>query len=125
MLKKITCLPKYSMKQKQAAVEHYLEYGCYSRTCRMLGYPSRAFLTQWVMELAPQPRKIKRNGINLTSEEKEAGVVPLLIRNTSAQKVADEIGVSQVSLYKYKDRLLGKGVSIDKMKKTMIQTLIN
>src|SRR5690625_6134730 len=52
---------KYTDEQKQVAVAHYLEYGkCYSRTCRMLGYPSRELLTQWVMELAPQIRKSKK-----------------------------------------------------------------
>ena len=89
---------------------HYLEYGkCYSRTIRMLGYPSRALLTNWVMEMAPQSRKFKRNGIKLTSKEKEAGVFALLTRNTSAQKIADDMGISRESLYQYKDQLLGKG----------------
>lgn len=115
--KEITRQSKYTEKQKQDAVAHYLEYGkCYSRTCRMLGYPSRALLTQWVMELAPQPRKYIRNGINLTSKEKEATVLALLTRNTSAQKVANDIGVSRESLYQYKEQLLGKDVSINKMK---------
>jgi transposase InsO family protein/transposase-like protein len=116
--KEITRRSKYTEKQKQTAVDHYLEYGkCYSRTIRMLGYPSRALLTNWVMEMAPQSRKFKRNGINLTSKEKEAGVFALLTRNTSAQKIADDMGVSRESLYQYKDQLLGKGVSINKMKK--------
>src|SRR5699024_2140142 len=71
--KKYTRRSKYSEKQKQMAVNHYLEYGkCYSRTCRMLGYPSRVILKQWVMESAPQPRQLRRNGVNLTSNEKEA-----------------------------------------------------
>jgi|SRR5699024_4255601 len=53
MKKALTRRPKYSLEQKQEAVNHYLEYGkCYSRTCRMLGYPSRALLTQWVLEMA-------------------------------------------------------------------------
>jgi len=39
--KEITRQPKYTEKQKQETVPHYLEYGkCYSRTCRMLGYPT-------------------------------------------------------------------------------------
>ena|SRR5690625_2726031 len=84
----------------------------------MLRYPSRALLAQWVMEMTSEPRKFKRNGISLTSEEKEAGVVALVSRQTSAQTVADEIGVSRVVLYKHKDQLLGKGVAIDKMEKT-------
>ena len=124
--KEITRQSKYTEKQKQDAVAHYLEYGkCYSRTCRMLGYPSRALLTQWVMELAPQPRKYIRNGINLTSKEKEAAVLALLTRNTSAQKVANDIGVSRESLYQYKEQLLGKDVSINKMVKQPNETDVN
>lgn len=119
--KEITRQSKYTDKEKRKAVNHYLEFGkCYSRTCRMLGYPSRALLTQWVKELAPQPRKFKRNGLKLTSEEKEAAVLSLLTRgDTSAQNIADKVGVSRESLYKYKDQLLGKGVPINKMNKAM------
>src|SRR5699024_1438507 len=98
--KEITRRSKYTEEQKQAAVVHYLEFGkCYSRTCRMLGYPSRGLLTQWVMELTPQPRKFKKNGVNLTRQEKEAAVYTLLTRDRSVQEIADEIGVSRTSLY--------------------------
>src|SRR5690625_1499614 len=77
--KEITRRPKYTDKEKRKAVNHYLEFGkCYSRTCKMLGYPSRALLTQWAKELVPQPRKFKRNGLKLTSEEKEAAVLAFL-----------------------------------------------
>lgn len=70
--------------------------------------------------MAPQPRKFKRNGLKLTSEEKEATVLSLLTRgDTSAQNIADKVGVSRESLYKYKDQLLGKGVPINKMNKAM------
>lgn len=45
--KEITRRSKYTDKEKHQAVNHYLEFGkCYSRMCRMLGYPSRALLTQ-------------------------------------------------------------------------------
>src|SRR5690625_4814680 len=91
----------------------------------MLGYPSRALLTQWVKELAPQPRKFKRNGLKLTSEEKEAAVLALLTRgDTSAQSIADKVGVSRESLYKYKDQLLGKGVPINKRIQILISSRI-
>ncbi|TRM11458.1 IS3 family transposase [Lentibacillus cibarius] len=117
--KNITRRAKYTEQQKQTAVDHYLEYGkCYARTIRMLGYPSRALLTNWVMELAPQPRKFKRNGINLTTGEKEAAALALLTRNTSAQEVANNFGVSREALYQYKDQLLGKDVSSNKVKKS-------
>jgi len=117
--KEIIRQPKYTEEQKQAAVAHYLEYGkCYSRTCRMLGYPSRGLLTQWVMELTPQTRKFKKNGVNLTQQEKEAAVLTLLTRDRSAQLIADEIGVSRASLYHYKEQLLGRGVSMSRPEKS-------
>lgn len=66
---------KYGKTETDGSGSLFREYGmCYSRTIRMLRYPSRALLTNWVMEMAPQSRKFKRKGINLTSKEKEAGV---------------------------------------------------
>lgn len=63
--KEYTRQSKYTEDKKQVPVTHYLAYGkCYSRTCRMLGYPSRGLLRQWVIERAPQHSKFKRNGIN-------------------------------------------------------------
>lgn len=50
------------------------------------------------MEMTSEPRKFKRNGMRLTSEEKETSVVALDARQTSAQKVANETGVSRVNL---------------------------
>ena len=46
---------RYSDEQKQAAVDHYLEYGRRpGRTMRMLGYPkSKELLMAWIDELAP------------------------------------------------------------------------
>ena len=111
---------KYTNNEKQQAVNHYLEFGkCYSRTCRMLGYPSRELLRQWVKDLAPESRKFKRNGLKLTLDEKETAVLSLLTRgDTSAQSVADKVGVSRESLYKFKDQLLGKGVPMKRMSET-------
>ena len=45
---------RYSDEQKQAAVDHYLEYGRRpGRTMRMLGYPkSKELLMAWIDELA-------------------------------------------------------------------------
>jgi transposase InsO family protein len=59
---KYTRVSKYTEKQKEAAVSHYLEHGrCYSRTVRVLGYPNRETLRQWCHELAPEECK-KRSG---------------------------------------------------------------
>src|SRR5690554_1548787 len=82
----------------------------------MLGYPSRELLRQWVKDWAPESRRLNRNGLTLTSVEKVAAVLSLLTRgDTSAQSVADKVGVSWEVLYKHKDQLLGKGVPINKM----------
>src|SRR5699024_9476387 len=60
--KKYTRRSKYSEKQKQMAVSHYLEYGkCYSRTCRMVGYQICVILLQWVIKPAPHPLQFRRN----------------------------------------------------------------
>ena len=45
---------RYSIEQKEAAVKHYIEHGrCLSRTVRMLGYPSRQLLREWIKAIAP------------------------------------------------------------------------
>ena len=63
---------KYTDEQRSIAVKHYLEHGkCISRTCRVLGYPSRPLLTQWIKEDVPEEENltriisgIKHNNIN-------------------------------------------------------------
>lgn len=63
---------KFFLKEKQVAVNHYLEYGRnYSRTVRLLGYLSREMLRQWYEELAPEVSKIRRNTINYTKKQKK------------------------------------------------------
>lgn len=62
------------------------------------------------MERAPQPRQLIKKRVNLTQQEKEAAVLALVTRTTSAQSIADQLGVSRNSLYNYKERWLGKDV---------------
>ena len=56
---------RYSDEQKQAAVDHYLEYGRRpGRTMRMLGYPkSKELLMAWIDELAPGRRKLRHGPV--------------------------------------------------------------
>ena len=53
---------KYTVDQMRAAVDHYLEHGrSLSRTMRALGYPkSRQTLGEWIDELAPGSRKLRK-----------------------------------------------------------------
>jgi len=104
---------KYSMEQKKAAVEYFLEHGrCLSRTVRALGYPSRQLLRLWRDELAPDTRKSRVGRVKYTWEQKEDAVIALCTREGSAREIAKDFGITRVALYNWKDSLLGKGARI-------------
>lgn len=94
--------PRYSQAQKERAVEHYLEHGrCIAATIKMLGYPSRSLLSAWLQELHPHKRAcVVGRSQESEPEVKQAGVIALCMRQTSAQAVAEDLGVSRGSLYK-------------------------
>lgn len=104
--------PKYSLEQKVAALEHYLENGRnLLRTIKALGYPSRETLGEWCKELAPKTRIRRTGGIQYTQEQKKESIISLCTRTGSAKDVAKKYGVTRAALYKWKDDLLGKGAS--------------
>ena len=105
--------PRYSQAHKDRAVEHYLGHGrCIAATIKSLGYPSRSLLAAWLQELHPQNRtRVVGRSQELTPEAKQSAVIDLCTRPSSAQAVADDVGVSRGSLYKWKNRLLGHDVS--------------
>ena len=101
--------PRYSQALKELAVEHYLEHGCcIAATVKALGYPSRSLLSVWLQELHPQePARAVGRSEELAPAAKQSAVIALCLRPASAQKVAEELGVSRGSLYKWKNQLLG------------------
>jgi len=105
---------RYSAKQKQAAVEYYLEHGRnISGTVRALGYPSRTLLATWIDELRPGERKIPikaGNALSFSEEQRRRAVMTLCSRNGSAEAVATAVGVSRQMLYAWKRELLERGV---------------
>ncbi|QNP48577.1 IS3 family transposase [Diaphorobacter aerolatus] len=102
---------RFSKEQKERAVEHYLEHGqCIAATIKSLGYPCRSLLSTWLQELHPQRTRVVGRSQELAPEAKQAAVVSLCTRAVSAQAVADEVGVSRGSLYKWKNQLLGHDV---------------
>jgi transposase InsO family protein/transposase-like protein len=103
-------LPKYSLAQKERAVEHYLEHGhCLSATIKALGYPSRGLLSAWIQELHPESRtRVVGRSQELTPSKKQAAVIALCMREGSAQSVARELGVSRPSLYNWRNQLLSE-----------------
>lgn len=98
---------KYTEEQQHFAVEYYLNHGkCYRRTIRQLGYPTRDTLRKWVEEIAPNERKIHQRRVEYTQEQKIEAVAAFRLRNTGAEKVAEKLGLSRVSLYKWHHQLL-------------------
>lgn len=100
---------KYSKEQKRIAVNHYFEYGqCYARTIRMLGYPNRESLRQWCEELAPGARKLRKSAVKLTQDQKEAVLKKFYKPQTNRKNLAESEGISRVTLYQWKNTVLGK-----------------
>jgi transposase InsO family protein/transposase-like protein len=101
--------PMYSQAQKDRAVEHYLKHGrCIVATIKALGYPSRDLLSAWIEQVYPQGRaRVTGRVPELAPQAKQSAVIALCMRPASAQAVADDVGVSRGSLYKWKNQLLG------------------
>lgn len=103
---------KYSEQQRKIAVSYYLEHGCsIIGTIRAIGYSSRDTIRCWIGEASPSERKsrIKRSGVvQFSQEQKKEAVIELCSREGSATVVAEEVGVSRFSLYKWKMQLLGE-----------------
>jgi putative transposase len=101
----------YSDQDRQRAVDHFSAHGeNISRTISRLGYPSRDSLRMWIDELSPGMRKApvqSGRSDTFSEEEKRAAVVELCAREKSAAAVAESLGVSRVTLYKWKNELLG------------------
>lgn len=84
---------RYSDERKQAAVDHYLEYGRRpGRTMRMLGYPkSKELLMAWIDELAPGRRKLRHGPV--PEELKREAVVAVTSGRSESREAATELGV--------------------------------
>ncbi len=99
---------KYTSKQKEDAVDHYLSHGqCYMRTIRKLGYPKRATLRKWVSEYSPAVMFVKIR-YTIRNKREEVAVLALCSRSVSAKSIADDFGVTRQALYLWKEKLLGK-----------------
>lgn len=106
--------PRYSQAHKERAVEHHRDHGhCIAATIKALGYPSRSLLSAWIHELNPQARApaVGRSQ-ELAPEAKQSAVIALCMRPASAQAVADDVGVSRGSLYKWKNQLLDHDATV-------------
>ena len=102
---------KYSLEQRQAAVAYYRAHDrCIAATMRALGYPGRGTLTAWVRQDCPETSK-SIVGRAWPAAKPDAlmceGVVQLCARQSTAQEVAQKLGVCRGTLYNWKNQLLG------------------
>lgn len=104
--------PKYSMAQQEAAVDHFLHHGrCIDWTRRALGYPCRLLLQRWIDERHPELRHRRVGRIRPVPrplEVKQEAVIALCTRQGNALPIAQDLGVSRETLYKWKNQLLGR-----------------
>ncbi len=110
--KYVRSLSKYSDEQKNTAIEHYVNHGrCFAFTLRALGYPSRQKLSEWVGERYPETKKTVVGKVSKPAaslDSKRAAVYELCTREGSAQDVASKLDVARVTLYNWKNQLLGR-----------------
>ena len=107
---------KYSDEQARVAVQHYLDHDrCIASTMKALGYPGRATLIAWIDELHPDMHhRIVGRAANVqhSLELKNAAVIELCSRTTSAQVIAQRLAVCRPTLYNWKHQLLGREVPL-------------
>lgn len=94
------------------AVDHWTNHGRrYSFTMKALGYPGRKTLTDWVRAKYPEARKCvtgKEGRPAATLSTKREAVYELCTRTGSAQELAGKLDVDRVTLYNWKNQLLGR-----------------
>lgn len=106
---------KYSKKQRQEAVEYYLEHGrSISRTITALGFPGRTVLRDWLHKDLPLDKHrshCKTNGylVRFTPEQKEQAVIDYCAGNKTPTEIAKSYGVSPNTICGWKKKLLSKG----------------
>lgn len=115
---KTSAIYQYTLKERAFAVEQYFRFGSYKKTVEHLGYPSPTTLVTWVTQALsissncnPQHRVVK-----CSLEMKEQAVIALCTRQRTAQEVADAFAVSRMTLYRWRNELLGEesGMSAEK-----------
>ena len=104
----VRSMQKYSVEQKQGAVQHYLDHDrCIASTIKILGYPCRETLTGWIEELHPEVRNRvigRAANVQHCPEFKNTAVIDLCTRRTSAQEIAQKLAVCRPTLYNWKNQ---------------------
>lgn len=101
----------YSYEERLKAVESYIKYNNNSAAViRELGYPNRYTLSLWLQEDVEgyHTRPIAKSSKAVyTEDEKKEAVIHMEIREKSVNDIAEDYGATRVTLYKWKEELLG------------------
>lgn len=107
--------PRFSEEQKNAALQYYCSHGrSIVDTIKHMGYPGRTTFKKWLNEAYLDRNKYCISGgtmVKYPQEIKEQAVIDLCSRAGSAKDIAEQHGVSRVTLYEWKKQLLGKECS--------------
>ena len=97
------------------ALQYYWEHGqSIACTIKHLGYPSATTFKHWLNEAYPDRTRHCISGgamIEYPQEKKEQAVIDLCSRAGSAKEIANQHGVSRVTLYEWKKQLLDADVA--------------
>ena len=92
----------YSHEERMTAIRFYIQNGQnLKKTIRVLGYPSRQALRQWLKEEAPEAyHPCQRNHANVyfSQSQKEQAVIDFCAQAGSSKKIAAKYGTSRESL---------------------------
>lgn len=113
---------KYSDIDKERAIEFYLTHGrnaTYTR--KMLGYPCRQIMTQWLCEDVKdyKPSILKgKHSVQYTQEEKKTAALEMALGAKDVSEMAKDKNVTRDSLYAWKKEYvsndLNERIKIDK-----------
>lgn len=122
--------PKYSQEQIDTALKYYYEHGqSASNTVRKLGYPSLYQFSLWLDKYEPDRKKRcsgPRKDVEFTKEYKKEATIALCSRsNESVADVAKSQNVSSMTLYNWKNELLGKEYDSTQMKNIPKESKVN
>lgn len=109
----------YSEEQRVKALRTYHRIGSVTETVRILGYPSRECLYQWILNEG-KPKKPRRPAISTNTEnhprnppaDLKMEVLRRCFENgESVKSVSEEIGYSRTSIYIWRKRYLQGGAA--------------